>query len=218
MLLKAIRCQVAADCRAPFARGQRAWSASSRAPGFSGQTGGWAEGDAWVTSWWNNWQEYAQFMREHHDRIYAESGQKESVRHVEVSFWDLLPQGTVDRGHNETPTDAAEYLQIEILELAHGSLPEFEEFMTWRWRPALAGAGGLSMARMCRHRKLPGRYLAWSLWRNRYDAVGVASLLQPGYRLPQRRLQLLQRLEKVEVQSVPEWHLGIKHNNETSSR
>jgi uncharacterized protein DUF4937 len=209
MLLKAIRCQVAAESRLPFARGQQAWSAAAGLPGFKGQAGGWAGADAWITSWWQDWAEYSRFMRQHHDRLFAAAGHQENVQRTEVSFWDLMPAGTVDRGHNETPSNSAEYMQLEILELAHGSLPEFEEFMTWRWRPAMAGAGGLSMARMCRHRKLPGRYLAWSIWRNRYDAIGVASLLQPGYRLPQRRLQLLQRLEKIAVQSVSDWSLEL---------
>ena len=97
---------------------------------------------------------------------------------------------------------------VELLDLAPGCLPEFREFLTWRWRSALAGAPGLHEARLCRHRKRPGSYLIWSTWSPGARPVSLASLLQPGFRVPQRRLRLLRSHGAFRIPCEADWQVG----------
>lgn len=220
MLLKLIRCTVAPGSKETFANGQQAYSALHGCPGFVEQSGGFADApraaedqlqqgeQAWLAAWWKDWSSYSDFRSDLHDLLHARSGHALSCARTEVSYWDSVAGEKVDRTGN-LPADAyPEVLQIEQLELAPGTLPEFKEFLNWRWRPSLSGLPGLFQARLCRHRKHTGRYLIWSTWAGDARATSIASLLQPGFRVPQRRLQLLRRHETQRVPLRAAWQVG----------
>lgn len=208
MLLKLIRCEVASEHRDAFADGQGAWAATAQSPGFVHQGGGWAEEDAWIVSWWRDWDAYAQFRAQVHDHLAARSGQSLTSQETEVSYWATIAEEHVDRRGSADLQPAPALWQVEQLELAHGCLPEFREFLTWRWRAALAGAPGLHEAWLCRHRKRPGSFLIWSSWDQGQRAISLASLLHPGYRVPQRRLQLLRSHEVARIPLEEAWQVG----------
>ena len=237
MLLKLIRCDVAAERREAFSSGQRAWAGVAESEGFLSQGGGWSEDQAWLTGWWKDWASYANFRKTLHDPLLARSGHGLACDRIEISYWEDLSNEVVDRRGNPDASGAPATALIELLDLAPGCLPEFREFLTWSWRSALAGAPGLHEARLCRHRKRPGSYLIWSTWspdarpglhearlcRHRKrpgsyliwstwspDArpVSLASLLQPGFRVPQRRLRLLRSHEAYRIPCETDWQVG----------
>ena len=216
MLLKLIRCDVAAERREAFATGQQAWSAVAERPGFLGQAGGWTERQACLASWWTDWAAYSGFRKELHDHLLARSGHGLACDRIEVSYWEAVPEEQVDRRGSSDVREAPGLLQVELLELAPGCLPEFREFLTWRWHSALAGSTGLHEARLCRHRKRPGRYLIWSLWAAGARPTSFAGLLQPGYRIPQRRLQLLRSHEAMRMPLETTWSVPQAEAGETS--
>ena len=205
MLLKAIQCQVAPEFRSEFSNGQRAWAGVSELKGFMGQLGGWHEDTAWITCWWESWEDYSIFMEQRHDQLYEANGQKGAIQESSINFWESMPKAWIDRTRSLPLSQSSGRILIEILELSHGALPEFEDFLTWRWRPALASAPGLSQARMCRHRKLLGRYMSWSHWEENGNCIGLARMLQPGFSLPNRRLTLLKSLRQFVVPLEPSW-------------
>ncbi len=225
MLLKAIQCHVLPEQQELFSRGQEHWAALSPLPGFVGQQGGWQQSTAWVFGWWQDWEDYSAFMANHHDPIFDDSLQSGTYRSSEISFWKSLPSAQIDRRRNlkHTPQSPANALALnpdaekvepqhdlillELLQLAPGAWADFDDFLTWRWRPGLAGAGGLASARICQHRKLPGRYLSWSRWQASADPIGMARLLQPGFRLPHRRTQLFRSLSQIQIRCVPSWEV-----------
>lgn len=208
MLLKLIRCDVATERREAFSRGQETWGELAQLPGFLAQGGGWSESQAVLVGWWADWPAYAAFRAEHHDALLARSGQGLACDRIETSYWESVAQESVDRRDNPDAAGAPDFMQVEEFELGPGCLPEFREFLTWRWRPALASAPGLHEARLCRHRKRPGRYLIWSTWGGAARPVSLASLLQPGYRVPQRRLQLLRSHHAERIPLESNWQLG----------
>lgn len=208
MLLKLILCDVAAERREAFSSGQRAWAAVADCEGFLSQSGGWSEGQAWLTSWWRDWDSYANFRKNAHDHLLARSGHGLACDRIEASYWEDLPDEVVDRRGNPDAAGEPALALVELLDLAPGCLPEFREFLTWRWRAALAGAPGLHEARLCRHRKRPGSYLIWSTWSPAARPVSLAGLLQPGFRVPQRRLRLLRSHEAYRVPCEPAWQVG----------
>lgn len=208
MLLKLIRCDVPAERREAFAEGQRAWASIVGLPGFFAQGGGWSEGQALLAAWWQDWDSYAAFRAEKHDQLLARSSHGLACDRIESSYWETVSDEFVDRRENPDAAGPPANLQIEEFELGPGCLPEFREFLTWRWRPALANASGLHEARLCRHRKRPGRYLIWSTWSGSARPLSLASLLQPGYRVPQRRLQLLRNHEAARIPLEAAWQIG----------
>ena len=208
MLLKLIRCDVAAERREAFSSGQRAWAGVAESEGFLSQGGGWSEDQAWLTGWWKDWASYANFRKTLHDPLLARSGHGLACDRIEISYWEDLSNEVVDRRGNPDASGAPATALIELLDLAPGCLPEFREFLTWSWRSALAGAPGLHEARLCRHRKRPGSYLIWSTWSPDARPVSLASLLQPGFRVPQRRLRLLRSHEAYRIHCETDWQVG----------
>lgn len=224
MLLKAIQCHVLPEQQDLFSRGQERWAALAGLQGFTSQQGGWQQHTAWVFGWWQNWDDYSAFMSEHHDPIFERSGQNGTYRDSDISFWQSLPSAQIDRRRNlkHSPTASTlplateaglseaqhELILLELLQLAPGAWADFDDFLTWRWRPGLAGAGGLASARVCQHRKLPGRYLSWSRWQEGSDPIGMARLLQPGFRLPHRRTQLFRSLSQIKIAVEPKWEVN----------
>lgn len=234
MLLKAIQCHVLPERQEVFSRGQEHWAALAQLPGFVGQQGGWHKNTAWVFGWWRSWQDYSAFMAEHHDPIFHRSGQAGTFGGSEISFWTSLPSAQIDRRRNlkhshASPsaqvamnadpgsTSSHDFILLELLQLAPGAWADFDDFLTWRWRPGLAGAGGLAAARICQHRKLPGRYLSWSRWQAHADAIGMARLLQPGFRLPNRRAQLFRSLSQVKIATLPQWDVQASTTERNSA-
>ncbi|MCH2100946.1 MAG: YdbC family protein [Planctomycetes bacterium] len=208
MLLKLIRCDVAAERQEAFCNGQSVWDEVAECDGFLNQRGGWLEQQAWLTSWWSDWSSYANFRKETHDHLLARSGHGLACDRIEISYWEDLPNEVVDRRGSPDAAGAPVLTLVELLDLAPGCLPEFREFLTWRWRSALAGAPGLQEARLCRHRKRPGKYLIWSTWSSGARPVSLAGLLQPGFRVPQRRLRLLRSHEAFQISCEAGWQVG----------
>ena len=94
MLLKLIRCDVAAERQEAFSSGQRAWAGVADCDGFLSQGGGWSEGQAWLTCWWRDWASYANFRKNAHDHLLARSvplliGLAEVA--LDASVFGLLP-------------------------------------------------------------------------------------------------------------------------------
>ncbi len=215
MLLKAIQCHVLPEQQQVFSRAQEHWASLESLPGFVAQQGGWQQNTAWVFGWWQNWDHYSAFMAEQHDPIFHSSQQAGTYQSSDISFWQSLPSAQIDRSRNlrsgtaATPSadGAGEIILLELLQLAPGAWADFDDFLTWRWRPGLAGAGGLAAARICQHRKLPGRYLSWSRWQEHADPIGMARLLQPGFRLPHRRTQLFRSLSQIKVRTESRWEV-----------
>jgi len=207
MLLKLFRCDVSADQREVFAQGQRAWQACAQLDGFVGQMGGWHDDQAWVAAWWRDWASYQDFALENHDAIYQRSGQAGLYSHAESSFWTSLDGEKVDRRASFEADPVADSMQLEWIELAPGTQPDFRDFLAWRWRPGLAGTAGLIQARITRHRKRPGIYLAWSTWTRGAVHRSAASWLQPGFRLPQRRLRVLRSHQLTRIALAPSWQI-----------
>lgn len=216
MLLKLIRCDVATERREAFDRGQRTWSAVAELDGFLHQSGGWSEDQAWIASWWRDWDSYAKFRKDAHDHLLARSGHGLACDRLDISYWEDVPAEMVDRRGNPDASGAPALAMVELLDLAPGCLPEFREFLTWRWRSALAGAPGLHEARLCRHRKRPGSYLIWSTWAAGARPVSLAGLLQPGFRVPQRRLRLLRSHEAFRIPCEAAWQVGPELTGKTA--
>lgn len=205
MLLKLIRCQVDAPRRAAFEDGQSVWSALADRPGFGSQFGGWEDDAAWLAAWWHDWPSYAAFHADGHDGLQARGGQRALDLPTTVSYWQVLEDDHIDGRTADEVDRAPEGLQVEHFELAPGMLPEFRDFLAWRWRPALAGSPGMHEAWLCRHRKHPGRYVVLSTWDRPGQTRSMAGLLQPGWRLPQRRHRLLRRHAAHRITLHPAW-------------
>lgn len=96
MLIKLIQCQVPGAMHERFATGQMAWAVLADCSGFLAQFGGWSFADptrAVIVGLWSDRAAYDAFMRDVHDRIFANNDQAGAYDSIEVSLWSAGDRG-----------------------------------------------------------------------------------------------------------------------------
>ncbi|MFY4774384.1 YdbC family protein [Metabacillus sp. RGM 3146] len=91
MLIKWIQCKVSSGQKQLFSKAQEEWAALEKVKGFIGQAGGWSltsPDEACIVSLWQSQESYEYFMKQEHDEIFLNSGQKSTYKRISVSLFE----------------------------------------------------------------------------------------------------------------------------------
>jgi heme-degrading monooxygenase HmoA len=141
MLVKWITCEVPPAAEVEFSAAQAGWSALSAVPGLIGQVGGWNKtGTACVLAVWEDRGTYETFLRDHHDRIVATTGQAGTYDTIDIAVGTVLqdmPGTAAGRLYD------AEVLRVADCRVRPGRDDHFRDVQRTVWAPGMAEADGM---------------------------------------------------------------------------
>lgn len=148
MIGKLIHCTVSHQQRECFSTAQQAWQGTAQCRGFHGQWGGWDQhsGNALVLAHWQDQQCIADFMQNHHDRIYAASQQQNTYTCCVITYLKqmfLMPAAITLDNQNDRPPSKPGLMRIADCLVLPQARPHFIDVQQTIWAPNMANAPGM---------------------------------------------------------------------------
>lgn len=168
MLVKFIRCRVAAEHADAFSDAQSVWSEMAGTAGFLGQTGGWAEEPddatrtACIVAVWQHPAAHAMFMRDGHDAIVERTGQLDLITSLDVTLFDVM--FTMNATADPTAITNAHLLRIADCHVQLQRQGTFVRAQQEIWNPAMAETSGMVQGFFSRDQQAAGHFLVTSWW------------------------------------------------------
>ena len=169
MLIKLIQCRVSEDQREPFGRGQAQWCVLSGCSGFCGQFGGWViedEGLAVIIGLWSDDDAYDAFMRDVHDRVFDDNGQRGTYESIDVSLWDSVLPIPGSASSISAGIGSAGAVRLARCRVRPDRVDHFIEMQRTIWNPGMAAAGGMLTGLFSESSEREHEFLVCTLWQD----------------------------------------------------
>ena len=168
MFLKMFRCCVPAAHRPLFLRGQYSWQQLSEVKGFIAQVCGFEmtrPDVCTVTALWKDRDSYEKFMRDVHDEIYYNNGQKGTFTDSSVLYASSVLFMPGDADSLRTAVAGAGLLRIADCTVRRDCESHFESVQSDIWLPGMRNARGMLGGVFWKVRdRTVSRYLVTTFW------------------------------------------------------